>query len=533
MVSADDKSVDTLKEKLSSELNSDLYEETSDCLEILRGEVVRLKQQVRWLEGTPYRSKAETVAEGQLAFDLLQSASARLSGKSGSSSSDDDKPADDKPKKTRKRRGRDLPREIVESRLDKEAAERQCECCEKPKAEIGFDTQERFFHQPSTVTIIEERFYKYACSRCQDGVQTCAAKLPPKPIPGSMASASMLAFLVTSKVLDGLPIERVAKQLARFDVDLSTSTLNDWFGRAAGFFVAIQERLREELLQSQLISLDDTPLSALNRKHAKNVQKGRQWIYIGDKSNVIYCVFTEDWKGSHPRRVLESFTGDVQGDGYAGINPLFTGPGAPRRVGCNDHARRKFVKALDQGDTRAQKALDLYRVLYAIERRAREKSCDAAQILALRKQESVPIWEKLEAEISALQTNAGKKSPLGKAVTYFTRQLPTLRVFLDDGFLPIANTHVERQIRSVALFRKNSLFVGSLEAGNRYATLLTVMLNCLLVGANPYNYVADVISKVAAGWPLQRLDELLPRQWQAARVAAKAAAEEQAASDAG
>ena len=81
--------------------------------------------------------------------------------------------SDKRKKKKRKRRGRDLPREIIESRLASEDQERQCECCDKPMAELGFDTQERFLHQPATVTIIEERFYKYACSSCDGGVFAC------------------------------------------------------------------------------------------------------------------------------------------------------------------------------------------------------------------------------------------------------------------------------------------------------------------------------------------------------------------------
>ena len=518
--------VNDIKERIEKQLDAELFVETAGLLEEQRGEVARLKAQVRWLEGKPYRPSAEKVPEGQLALELLGMA------KNGSDKPDapqpDDNDTKNKSKTKRKRRGRDLPREVIESRLDKDDDARQCECCTKPMAELGFDIQERFFHQPATVTIIEERFYKYACSSCDGGVFSCPPRIDPKPIPGSMASGSMLAFLVTSKVLDGLPIERVAKQLQRFGVDLSTSTLNDWFGRTASFFVKIQERLLQELKESQLISLDDSPLPVLNRKHLKNIQKGRQWLYIGDKSKVIYCEFTEDWKGSHPRLVLEGFSGDVQGDGYAGINPLFKKEHSPRRVGCNDHARRKFVKALEQGDTRAQKVIDLYRVLYMVERKARKKQMGMAELLALRQKESVPIWEQLEAEVNRLQSNAGKKSPLGKAVTYFVRQGPTLRVFLKDGFLPISNAHVERQIRTVALFRKNSLFVGSLDAGKRYATLLTVMLNCLLVGANPYEYIADVIGKIACDWPASDIDALLPRQWQAARKLA----EEQTTGDA-
>ena len=525
--------VDDIKERIEKQLDPELFVETSTLLEEQRGEVARLKAQVRWLEGKPYRSSSEKVAEGQLALELLgmmkkgEEKPNTAAPEGGAPDPVKDEKEKDKPK--RKRRGRDLPREVIESRLDNDDHVRQCACCMKPMAELGFDSQERFIHQPATVTIVEERFYKYACRSCDGGVATCPPRIPPKPIPGSMASGSMLAFLVTSKVLDGLPIERIAKQLRRFGVDLATSTLNDWFGRTSDFFVAIAERLLQELRDSQLISLDDSPLPALNRKHPKNIQKGRQWLYIGNKCNVIYCEFSEDWKGSHPRRILEGFSGDIQGDGYAGINPLFKDAQSPRRIGCNDHARRKFVKALDQGDTRAQKALDLYRVLYAIERRAREKTLDVAAVLALRQKESVPIWRQLEAEVNRLQSNAGKKSPLGKAVTYFVRQGPTLRVFLEDGYLPISNAHVERQIRTVALFRKNSLFVGSLDAGKRYATLLTIMLNCSLVGANPYEYIADVINKIACDWPASDIDALLPRQWQAARILAKEQADGDAA----
>src|SRR5690606_25510482 len=124
---------------------------------------------------------------------------------------------------------------------------------------------------------------------------------------------------------------------------------------------------------------------------------------------------------------------------------------APRRVGCNDHSRRKFVAALEQGDARAQAVIDIYRPIYAIERRATEAGMSAAERLVLRQRETLPLWERLEAEIARLAPQAGKKSPLGKAVTYFQRQLPCWKAFLDDGFLPISNAHVEQQIRTVAL----------------------------------------------------------------------------------
>ena len=504
----------------------------ASLLSDLDGELSRLVEQVRWLEGKPYRKKGEDAPSGQLAFDLIKLVTSRLAGADDDAAPETDAQQaapDPAPPKKRTRRGRELPVTVVDCRLDE--AERACACCGKPRAEIGHDAQKRFVYEPAKVYLLEERRYKYACRRCDDGVETAAPTLPPKPLPGSMASSSLLAHIVVAKVLDGLPIERIAKRLRRHGVDLATSTLNDWFGYAATMFALLHRLLGERLTQCTLVSLDDTPLPAQSRDGPKTMVKGRQWIYLGDVDQVAYAEFTPDWKGIHPRRVLDGFAGDVQNDGYAGINPLFVGTGSPRRVGCNDHARRKFVQALDRGDRRVQPIVDVYRALYKIERAAATRGLDADGRTALRRTEAVPLWEDLDDRIAKLALLGEKKSPLGKAITYWQRQQPALRAFLDDGRLPISNAHVERLIRTVALFRKNSLFVGSVEAGERFAILLTIMLECVLAGVNPYDYLADVIDKIAGQWPASRAAELLPRAWRAARQAEQDAASEAAAAD--
>jgi hypothetical protein len=118
---------------------------------------------------------------------------------------------------------------------------------------------------------------------------------------------------------------------------------------------------------------------------------------------------------THPQRVLEGARGDIQNDGYAGINPLFVGPDAPRRIGCNDHGRRRFVQALEQGDRRAQPMIDLYGALYHVERTATERNLDATGRLALRQAESVPLWRELERVIIDITPKVDKKAPLGSA----------------------------------------------------------------------------------------------------------------------
>lgn len=510
---------------------SRILDEVVALLASLDGELASLSAKLRWHASAPFRSKKDDAPEGQLAFELLRMLTGRLGQESGDDASpmaDDGQPDDDTQSddgdptggpgsgSPRARRGRGLRRKIDPVKLA-DAEIPTCPCCTKPLGEMGFDTRERFIYQPADVYILEERIYKYGCRRCGEVVVAATPAAPPKPIPGGMASSSLLAQLAIGKVLDGNPVERFAKQLRRQDIDLPTSTLHDWFGRVGDMLGVLRRACHRQLLTSDLISLDDTPVRARNTGHPANVQTGRQWLYLGDIHQIAYAEFTPDWKGSHPQRVLDGARGDIQNDGYAGINPLFVGPDAPRRIGCNDHSRRRFVQALEQGDRRAQPMIDLYRALYHVERTATERNLDAAGRRALRQAESLPLWRELERVIVAVTPKVDKKSPLGKAIYYWTRQQATLCAFLDDGRFPISNAHVERLLRVVSTFRKNSLFVGSLEAGERYANVLTVLLNCELAGVNPYVYLVDVIDKIAADWPVDRVAELLPRAWLAAR----------------
>ena len=519
----------SLKGAVASE-QSRILDEVVALLASLDGELASLSAKLRWHASAPFRPKKDEAPEGQLAFELLRMLTGRLeqedadapaSSEGDASLGEGSPPAEDdpsdgrSPRSPRERRGRNLRRKVDEVKLS-EPDVPACPCCAKPLGEMGFDTRERFIYQPAEVYILEERIYKYGC-RCGEVVVTAEPTEPPKPIPGGMASSSMLAQLAIGKVLDGNPVERFAKQLRRQEIDLSTSTLNDWVGRVGDMFAVLRRACHRQLLTCDLISLDDTPVRARNADHPANVQTGRQWLYLGDIHQIAYAEFTPDWKGTHPRRVLDGARGDIQNDGYAGINPLFVGPDAPRRVGCNDHGRRRFVQALEQGDRRAQPMIDLYRALYHVERIATERTLDATGRRALRQTESVPLWRELERVIIDLTPKVDKKSPLGKALYYWTRQQPTLRAFLDDGRFPISNAHVERLLRVVSTFRKNSLFVGSLEAGERYANLLTILLNCELAGVNPFVYLVDVIDKISADWPADRAAELLPRAWLAAR----------------
>jgi transposase len=470
-------------------------------IEQLGGQVASLKM----LASQRFRPSSEKVAPGQIAMHFLEHLLTQTQQPREDTKPDDPSP---KPRDKRKSRVKLLPVRPVHKTL--RAEDLQC-TCGQTKHDIGYDTRRQIIYEPPQLYMQEERLHKYACRACAEGVTMAHGS--PKLIDGSLASSSLLAHLTVAKVVDCMPIERIGKQLARHDAELAPSTLYDWFAYGGKEVVELQPRIRRELLASKLISLDDTPLPTKNPAHDNGIQRGRLWLYIGDIERIAYCAFSEDWKGKHPQRVLAGFAGDVQGDGYGGITRLFNGPAPPQRVGCNDHARRKFVEAMKMGDSRAAGAVALFARLYAIERQATEACATADERLTMRQSMSLAVWAQLDACIEELSKGASPKGPIGKAVTYWRKQKTTLAVFLSNGHLPISNAHVERLLRTVALLRKNALFVGSIDAGHRYAALLTMALNCTLCGANPFAYFTWLFDRLAERVPARRALDLLPQAW--------------------
>lgn len=513
------------------QLSARLADDERSTVEQARALLTELKELVKTLDGQlaamrflaqkQYRPKSEKVSEGQLALDLL---GFLLSAKREGAQEDESKPdnsgeTEKQPAEERRRTPREkrksklhlLPVKVERKELPE--AERVCPDCGHVKTEFDYEPCRHLVYVPARLYILEEQLVQYACRPCGNGV--VIAQGTPKLIPGSPVSPSVLAHLTVSRVVDAMPIERTAKQWARHGAELATQRLYDWNARAADEAAFTHKIAHRELLSCSLASFDDTTLLAKVAGRPNGTQRGRLWLYLGDIDRIAYCEYTEDWKGCHPQKVLAGFKGPIQSDGYGGIAGMFRGHDPPTKVGCNDHSRRKFVEALKLGDKRAANIVALYGELYAVEADAKGLPYD--ERLRLRQTRSAPVWTHLSAEVARLEQVVDVKSPIGKACTYFRRQHAALAAFLSNGMLPISNAHVERLLRAVALFRKNSLFVGSIEAGQRYAVQLTLAVNCTLVGANHFEYFNSLYSHIAAGWPASRASELMPRAWLAAQ----------------
>jgi transposase len=389
-------------------------------------------------------------------------------------------------------------------------AEKTCSCCGGPKTRIGEDESRELDFIPARLEVKVHILPKYACPKCRDGVTS--PPVPPKPIPGGIAGAGLVSYVIVSKLADHLPLYRLEDILTRHGVFLSRSTLCDWVRNAASVLEPLAELQKALVLQSPVLWTDDTWVTVLGGKQLGS-SKGRFWAYIGDAEHP-YSVydFTVNRGRDGPAAYLKDYRGFLQADAYGGYDGIFLGSdGGIVEVACWAHARRKFNDARENSPRDANQVLEWIQQLYDIEDRALEFT--AAERQALRQQEAAPILDRIESYLDDLSRQTLPKSALGKAVTYARNQRAALHQYVSDGRLTIDNNVSERTVRLQAIGRKNWEFLGSAEAGPRAAVLFTILAGAKRHRLEPWAYVRDVLLHLSAGET--DLEPLLPDRWAA------------------
>jgi transposase len=394
-----------------------------------------------------------------------------------------------------------IPHDVPES-------EKTCSCCGGPKTHIGDDESRELDFIPARLEVKVHVLPKYACPKCRDGV--VSPPVPPKPIPGGIAGAGLVSFVITSKFADHLPLYRLEDILLRHGVFLSRSTLCDWVRNAALLLAPLAELQKHLVLHSPILWTDDTSVTVLGGKEGGS-SKGRFWVYIGDAEHP-YSVydFTMNWARDGPAAFLKDYRGFLQADAYGGYDGIFLGSdGGIVEVACWAHARRKFFEARSNAPREANQVLEWIRQLFDIEDRARDFMPVERQVL--RQLESVPILDRIERYLDELSQRILPKSALGKAMTYARNQWAALRRYVSDGRLTIDNNVSERTLRLQAIGRKNWEFLGSADAGPRAAVLFTILAGAKRHRLEPWAYLRDVLLHLGAGET--DLESLLPDRW--------------------
>lgn len=395
----------------------------------------------------------------------------------------------------------DFPVETIEYRLPPQ--EQVCSCCGGNLHEMSTETRQEIKVIPTQVKVIKHVRYVYACRHCeQENIQTpiVIAPMPAPVLPGSLASPSAMAYIMTQKYVDSMPLYRQEQQLSRLGLELSRQTLANWMIYGAERWLRpLFDRMHEHLLKQDVLHADETTLQVLHEQGRSAQSQSYLWLYRSGRDGppIVLYDYQTTRASKHPRQFLSGFKGFLHVDGYAGYNDL---PDVTL-VGCWAHARRKFDEALkalpvDKRDTSvvAKEGLAFCNQLFAIEREIHDAAPE--ERYKIRLERSRPILEAFSVWLKQQSSSVLPKSAFGQAITYCRNQWDKLEAFLNDGRLELDNNRSERSIKPLVIGRKNWLFANTSKGAKASATIYSIVESAKGNGLNPYNYLQYLFEKL-------------------------------------
>lgn len=422
-----------------------------------------------------------------------------------------------KQKGKREEQLKDLPVEIIEYRLSPE--EQVCPCCQGALHEMSTEVRQELKIIPAQASVVKHVRYTYACRRCdREAINTpvITAPMPAPVLPGSLVSPSAMAFVMTGKYVDALPLYRQEQSLSRLGIDISRQTMANWMIQGAQrWLYPLYERMHELLLKEEVLHADETPLQVLHEPGRAATSKSYLWLYrTGQTESPIVLYDYQTTRASkHPHRFLNGFKGYLQVDGYAGYNRLEE----VTLVGCWAHARRKYDEALKalppekkDADVAAKHGLEFCNRLFALERKLKQLSPEERYRIRLKR--GRPIVDEFKEWLDFQRPQVLPKSTFGQAIGYSFKQWQKLNAFFADGRLEIDNNRAERSIKPFVIGRKNWLFANTPRGAKASATIYSIVETAKENGLNPFAYLQYLFEQLP-NIDLDdqcALDELLP-----------------------
>lgn len=409
-----------------------------------------------------------------------------------------------------------LPTETVEYRLSEE--EQVCSCCGGALHEMSTEVRRELKVIPAEVKVVEHIQYVYACRHCErEEVNTpiVTAKMPAPVFPKSLASPSAMAYIMTQKYVESMPLYRQEQYFARLGVSLSRQTLANWILYGANMWLSLlYDRMKHHLLQQDILHADETTLQVLREPGRLATSTSYLWLYRTGREGppIILYDYQQTRASKHPRKFLSGHKGYLHVDGYAGYHGL---PDVTL-VGCWAHARRKFneaLKALPANVTApvvAKEGLYFCNQLFAIERDLKDVSPEERYTVRLER--SRPVLDAFSAWLREQTPKVLPKSALGQAIKYCRSQWEKLEGFLLDGRLEIDNNRSERSIKPFVIGRKNWLFSNTPRGAQASAITYSIVETAKENGLHPFaylNYLFEKLPNIDTNDESQ-LDQLLP-----------------------
>lgn len=390
---------------------------------------------------------------------------------------------------------------------------------------IGEETTEVLESKPGELYVRRIIRYKYALKKdlqiaeensTKQNKNIKIAALPLLPLPRANADASLLSDLIMNKYMYHLPFYRQIELFKLEGIKIPASTINDWFIGCGDLLRALYNRLKEIVLQSDYIQVDESTVPVIdNEKH--RAVKSYLWVVRSVMENLVFFHYD---KGSRAQKVvielLRNYQGAVQTDGYEAYS-IYENKKGVLLLGCWAHARRKFSDAMSEDKSGAEYALEQIGMLYNVETMSDDQDMTYEARAALRSRLAYPIMCAFEKWIVKYMPNALPGGRMSKALTYTYSLFHRLSRYHLDGRYKIDNNLVENAIRPLAIGRKNYLFCGNHDAAENAAIMYSLLGCCTAAEVNPREWLTDVLTRIPVYNNDYKLDlaDLLPHKWKA------------------
>lgn len=367
---------------------------------------------------------------------------------------------------------------------------------------IGEEVTEKLEVIPAKLYVREIKRPKYI----DQSQKIHIAEMPSEPFPKSIAGASLAAKIAVDKYVDHLPLYRQSKIYGRDQIELARSTLNNIIANGHRLLKPLYEKLHAIIQEQQYVMADESSIRVLNKDNEKGSLKGCMLVMAAPEKKLVLMQYIKTKEKKNIYNALKDIKGHLQVDGNVSYEELAQ-VGVLTLMHCMAHARRYFEKALDYDQQKAAVGMNFIKALYQIEREIKERPVEQKKETRIKK--AIPILNKFKIWLEENLALKDPPNPIQKAIRYVLKRWQGLTEYTTHGHLKIDNNLIERQIRPLALGRKNYLFAGA-HSGAEYAAMFySFFATCQLNGIDPFKWLTYVYQNIQEH-SIKQIEDLLP-----------------------
>ncbi len=376
----------------------------------------------------------------------------------------------------------------------------------------------RYSFTPAKIEVEEHHVKVYAGKETEEIVK---APHPRTLLRGSLVSPSLEAAIMNAKYVNAVPLYRQEQEFERYGLHIPRQNMANWTIQCADRYLAVlYDHLHEKLYGCHVLQADETPV-LVNKDGRPAGSKSYMWVYrtgrMYTERQIVLYEYQKTRNASHPREFLKDFNGVCVTDGYQVYHTIEGEREDLRIAGCWSHARRRFdeaVKALPkqkQKDSRAYLALTMIQAIYQEEKQLKDLTAGERKD---RRQLSVKPM--VEAYFTWVRENLPKVPPKSKTwegFNYSLNQEKYLKVFLDDGEVPMDNNAAEQSIRGFCIGKKNWVMIDTIAGAKASAIIYSIAETAKANNLKPYDYFEYLLTEIPKhldDTDRSFLDDLLP-----------------------